>query len=488
MSASRTATLLAAARDGDVDAFEALVGPCAGAAWWLAVALVGPGPAPELVAEAWLEAWRSLPRLRDPARFESRLLGIVVARARRRVHRPRFVREIPAGAPASGDEAFAALPFDARAVLALEAAGLDADGVAAALGVRPRAAVARRRAAGDALAGRLHPGTAGAAGRARSAPDAALLGTITAEVLASAPMPPDLAQASVAPVRAHPGRHAPVRLAALAAAAGFLAVVAFVLASGWRPPIDLLPGPATPAPVRSPDGPFERAAPDEFALIARPGAELRTEADAGASIRHVTGRDVGTRVLVIGRLRIGGRTWVKVEWPEDLDDAAFVWLPSSVRGDASGGFDLPTLDPAEPLCPEVTRSTTELVALMPLPDRLACLGTTPVTLRQVWVEEVEPGPGTGSPAWLAGPATHVVKSSLGSAGAYRLAAFRADPSLGTVPPPATWVQLLGHLDDPAARGCTRTGLDVERAAGDAADQELWCRQQFVVTGWSPFRD
>ena len=143
-----------AARSGDQVAFARLVDEDGPRAYRLARAILGSSQdAEEAVQEAFVHAWRELPRLRDaslwPAWFRRITVRAAIDRGRRR---PR-IREIELGAhePPPQPDASAAvadrddvdgvlrrLPADDRALLALRfLVDLEVDDVAAALGIPP---------------------------------------------------------------------------------------------------------------------------------------------------------------------------------------------------------------------------------------------------------------------------------------------------------------------------------------------------------------
>lgn len=70
------------ARDGRVDAFAALVERYTPPMYRLAAAMAGPEDGRDAVQEAFVIAWRELPRLRKPEMFEAWLRRIVVNRTR----------------------------------------------------------------------------------------------------------------------------------------------------------------------------------------------------------------------------------------------------------------------------------------------------------------------------------------------------------------------------------------------------------------------
>jgi RNA polymerase sigma-70 factor (ECF subfamily) len=129
-------TLVERARDGDRDAFETLMKDRIDRVYRLSLAIVAnEADARDATQEAFVAAWRQLPRLRDADRFEAWLSRLVINSARMalRARRRRGVREIPAheilsgfGAhdPSIGDgvrlaAALGRLAPDQRAILAL---------------------------------------------------------------------------------------------------------------------------------------------------------------------------------------------------------------------------------------------------------------------------------------------------------------------------------------------------------------------------------
>lgn len=86
---------------GDTAAFEELAVAYSPAMYRLAAAMVGPDDAADMVQEAFVSAWRELPRLRDADRWESWLRSILMNRCRNalrtRTRRPRLVLLDPDG-------------------------------------------------------------------------------------------------------------------------------------------------------------------------------------------------------------------------------------------------------------------------------------------------------------------------------------------------------------------------------------------------------
>jgi RNA polymerase sigma-70 factor, ECF subfamily len=133
-------TLVERARAGDADAFEALMDASLDRAYRTALAILRTDwDARDACQDAFVSAWRELPRLRDVARFDAWLDRIVVNECRALLRRRKArVREIsldesaettgdlsgPSPIDSLADEdlvrmAFARLPADQRTVLGL---------------------------------------------------------------------------------------------------------------------------------------------------------------------------------------------------------------------------------------------------------------------------------------------------------------------------------------------------------------------------------
>jgi RNA polymerase sigma factor (sigma-70 family) len=155
------------AKAGRAEAFEVLVEHYGPEIYRLASAIVGPDDARDIAQETFIAAWRELPRLRDPARFEPWLRRILVNRSRNalrgRQRRPTVSLSQPgpadhlagpvdfrdaADARQALDGAFATLSGDQRAVIALHyGAELSISEAAASMGVRAGTAKSRLNAA-----------------------------------------------------------------------------------------------------------------------------------------------------------------------------------------------------------------------------------------------------------------------------------------------------------------------------------------------------
>lgn len=137
------AGLVERAQAGDPHAFDALVEHELGRLYGIARAILGnDADARDATQEAFVQAWRQLPRLREPERFDSWLRTILVNSCRQalRGRRRRLVREIAVGDPSeeiatyasaadapdervaaadSLERAFGRLPVEDRTILVL---------------------------------------------------------------------------------------------------------------------------------------------------------------------------------------------------------------------------------------------------------------------------------------------------------------------------------------------------------------------------------
>ena len=88
--------LIRRARDGDRHAFDRLVAARLPQTFRLAKAITGhAGDAEDVTQEAFLQAWRNLPRLRDPERFDALFGKILVNEARMALRRRDRVMTVP---------------------------------------------------------------------------------------------------------------------------------------------------------------------------------------------------------------------------------------------------------------------------------------------------------------------------------------------------------------------------------------------------------
>jgi hypothetical protein len=143
--------------------------------------------------------------------------------------------------------------------------------------------------------------------------------------------------------------------------------------------------------------------------------------------------------------------------------------------------------PASPLNHEAL--VVEPRSLTPL-ERLACYRSTPIRFR-AWWPEIPPDAGLGgacgavapNPTWLMCQGlyyNHLVISD--SADEVVGLSISIDPASGvTMPPRGQWVEVVAHLDDPAARDCTPLGGGDQ----DPVSAVLTCRGEFVAESVNP---
>lgn len=155
------------AQAGRAEAFEVLVEQFGPQVYRLASAIVGPDDARDVAQETFIAAWRELPRLREPDRFEPWLRRILVNRSRNvlrsRQRRPAVSLDLPgatdglagesdfreaAHARQALDGAFAGLSAEQRSVVALHyGADLSIRDAAESMGIAVGTAKSRLNAA-----------------------------------------------------------------------------------------------------------------------------------------------------------------------------------------------------------------------------------------------------------------------------------------------------------------------------------------------------
>jgi hypothetical protein len=124
-------------------------------------------------------------------------------------------------------------------------------------------------------------------------------------------------------------------------------------------------------------------------------------------------------------------------------------------------------------------------------ERLACYESTPIRFR-AWWPQIPPGAGLGGTCgavppnlmWLLCPGLYynglTVSESVGFGGVGLWIAI--DPASGlTMPPRGQWVEVVAHLDDPAARDCTPSGGGEQ----DPVKVVLFCRGELVAESVTP---
>jgi hypothetical protein len=125
-------------------------------------------------------------------------------------------------------------------------------------------------------------------------------------------------------------------------------------------------------------------------------------------------------------------------------------------------------------------------------ERLACYGSTAITVRGWW-PQIPDGAGLGglcgppvkpNPFWLVCQNLNYNELVISESECFECVGMKVsiDPATGvTMPPRGQWVEVVGHLDDPAARDCAPTAA----GGGDPVQVVLTCRTEFVLEAVAP---
>lgn len=247
------------------------------------------------------------------------------------------------------------------------------------------------------------------------------------------------------------------------------------------------PPPASPAPASAPASTY---APPAAPGTLTPGAfaEVTVDALRVRSAASVDSPESGAMLnagqlvyLIEGPTSASGYDWFHIQ-----ADLGFGWV-------AAGAEGVPYLAPTAPSCPATAPTEVSQVEALAPAERLACFGGNELTLRG-WAT---PSPQSGGdfyyvadPEWLAHPfRAQLLESQTAEfpRGYPYGVPYRVNPASGlTAAPTGQWVQLSGHFDDPLSTSCTWTP-----AAGagvgpvDALDVVTQCREQFVMTSFTP---
>ena len=170
------------------------------------------------------------------------------------------------------------------------------------------------------------------------------------------------------------------------------------------------------------------------------------------------------------------------------------WLGWVAAGQPSGQawLESTTLTcPASPMNLEALVGETVPLGPRTALERLACYGSTAIRFR-AWWPELPPNAGLGgacgavapNPMWLICPGLFynglAVSKSAGFEGVELTISI--DPASGvTMPPRGQWVEVVGHLDDPAARDCAPLGGGDQ----DPVSVVLTCRGELIADSVEP---
>jgi hypothetical protein len=160
-------------------------------------------------------------------------------------------------------------------------------------------------------------------------------------------------------------------------------------------------------------------------------------------------------------------------------------------GQPGGQAWLEATTPPCPASPMNLEAITASVGTRTALERLACYGSNPIRFR-AWWPELPPDAGLGgacgavapNPMWLMCPGLYynglVISDSAGFGGVGLQISI--DPASGvTMPPRGQWVEVVAHLDDPAARDCAPMGGGEQ----DPVKVVLTCRSELVADAVTP---
>jgi hypothetical protein len=126
-------------------------------------------------------------------------------------------------------------------------------------------------------------------------------------------------------------------------------------------------------------------------------------------------------------------------------------------------------------------------------ERLACYRSSPIRFRGWW-PEIPPDAGLGGvcgyvgkpnlPAWLVCQNINYNGLAISESAGFEGVGLKIsiDPASGvTMPPRGQWVEVVAHLDDPAARDCAPLGGGEQ----DPVKVVLTCRSELVAESVKP---
>jgi len=189
---------------------------------------------------------------------------------------------------------------------------------------------------------------------------------------------------------------------------------------------------------------------------------------------------------VLDSVHVDGVEWIRVQYGSDRsgDFVQHGWAPAEADIDRGGGIHVdPVYEYVVPDCPDGDPTLGDLGGMAPL-HALFCFGSRTLTFSPVQVRDEgseESFLVNGTPEWLAEGGNLVMYwfpewREFGSIRLY------LDPASGIQVSPSRWIEVTGHLDDPAAQGCSRSSDRPEFHAANLAEAVAICRGRFVVTG------
>lgn len=205
-------------------------------------------------------------------------------------------------------------------------------------------------------------------------------------------------------------------------------------------------------------------------------SKLYTETDTRSTL--IAELAIGDRVGILRDAGVSdGMRWFRVEASNGEGDLIFGWLAVDAKG--------PMPEAVTPIqCRDPDRlSVGYLWSLDPF-EPYFCYRDRDLVLEPVRLSErprLDDQGYTGDPGWLAERSTVSASGGVGSGDAGRFP-VHIDPELGQ-PPLAEWLRIRGHFADLRAVECVRKPSSKASSAETPEEQVLWCRQQFVVSGF-----
>jgi hypothetical protein len=290
-----------------------------------------------------------------------------------------------------------------------------------------------------------------------------------------------------------------------------LATMAVVLAGCASPNVgpassatSTVTGSATASPTSSPSGSVGAIVIDGLAKSTVDGLTVR--AKPGTASARLGSIDAGQLAFVVaGPVSADGYAWYQlsaVGLPANagceppVQTTPFTcpdWLGWVAAGPPGGQA---WLEPTSVPCPASPMNLEAVVveprSLTPL-ERLACYRSTPIRFRGWW-PEIPPDAGLGgacgdvvnpkNPTWLVCQGINYNGLAISESAGFEGVGLKIsiDPASGvTMPPRGQWVELVAHLDDPAARDCTPLGGGDQ----DLVSVVLACRSELVADSVNP---
>lgn len=227
---------------------------------------------------------------------------------------------------------------------------------------------------------------------------------------------------------------------------------------------------------------------------------LSLRAAPGTDARRLGSLSVGSpNFLVAGPTQANGYAWYEVsalglppnsgcavEIETDPFNCPF-WFGWIAAADTDG---TPWVTPSQPKCPVQPITATDLIVGRTNLQRLACLGSDPITFRAWWPEIPDDAGLGGACAGEAEPSGWLycqnindtmvtIDESEGFGGVG--VRISIDPASGAaMPGRGTWVEIRVHLDDPAAQGCDEAAAANGDESRPPEQVVLDCRAELVL--------